>query len=122
MSAFCQGTLATTSRTRSRARALLAFTAATRWPTWMGSNVPPRIPIRWPMTDRRYGILTTALLLQSLSAILVGYGSGVDTEQMAGAPGRAAAHVARSARPRSDPQGALRPSPIGVRRGSAQSA
>ena len=43
---FCQGSFATTSRTRSRSSSCRAFTAATRWPTCTGSKVPPRMPSR----------------------------------------------------------------------------
>ena len=53
----------------------------------MGSNVPPKIPIRWPMTARRYGIATSALLSLAVSATLEGHGPALDAEQMAGPPG-----------------------------------
>src|SRR3954447_4943570 len=46
MPTFCHGTLATTSRRRSRQSSWRTLTAATRWPTWTGSNVPPNTPIR----------------------------------------------------------------------------
>src|SRR5687768_3399691 len=42
--AFCHGTLATTSSTRSSASAWRTSTATERWPMWTGSNVPPRTP------------------------------------------------------------------------------
>src|SRR5579884_1360972 len=48
---FCQGSFATTSRTSSRSRASRASRAATRWPTWMGSKVPPKTPTRRPAGD-----------------------------------------------------------------------
>ena len=44
------GTKTTSSRPNSPATSL----AATRWPWWMGSNVPPMIPTRPPATDRAY--------------------------------------------------------------------
>src|SRR4051812_20561300 len=34
--------------------------AATRWPWWMGSNVPPITPIRPPVTERGYPVLAVA--------------------------------------------------------------
>src|SRR5688500_16186168 len=43
---FCQGSPATTSSTRSRSSAWRTSTAATRWPMWIGSNVPPSTPSR----------------------------------------------------------------------------
>ena len=45
---FCHGSPATTSRTTSRSRAWRASMAATRWPMWGGSKVPPKSPIRRP--------------------------------------------------------------------------
>ena len=42
---FCHGRFATVSRTWSRPRWWRAAAAATTWPTWGGSNVPPKIPI-----------------------------------------------------------------------------
>ena len=41
---FCHGWSVTTSSTRSSASSWRTLTAVTRWPTWGGSNVPPKMP------------------------------------------------------------------------------
>ena len=42
----CGGTCDGTTSTRGRSNASRAATAAARWPQWIGSSVPPRIPMR----------------------------------------------------------------------------
>src|SRR6516165_4880874 len=52
---FCQGSLATTSSSRSNPRPSTAARPAATWPACGGSNVPPRIPIRAPRSEPRSG-------------------------------------------------------------------
>ena len=44
-SSFCQGWPVGTKMTSSSAKMCATSLAATRWPWWMGSNVPPITPI-----------------------------------------------------------------------------
>ncbi len=53
---FCHGSPATTSNTRSSVSAARASDAATRCPTWTGSNVPPSTPTR--SIGRSFGVAT----------------------------------------------------------------
>src|SRR5487761_2787917 len=45
-SCFCHGWFATTTRTRSRSSAYPTASATSTWPRWIGSKVPPKMPIR----------------------------------------------------------------------------
>ena len=51
-SVFCHGCPVGTKTTSSSPNSPATSLAATRWPWWMGSNVPPMIPIRPPATER----------------------------------------------------------------------
>src|SRR3954447_23816222 len=67
-SLFCRGWLATTRSTRSRARSWRTLTAATRWPVWTGSNVPPSTPSFSMKSILRSGDLGSTLVPTAMTS------------------------------------------------------
>src|SRR3954454_2139989 len=55
---FCHGSPVGTNTTSSRSKRSATSLAATRWPLWMGANVPPITPSRFVSVDATFGQLT----------------------------------------------------------------
>ena len=56
ITAFCHGSPAGMNSTRSSPAANRAVSPAWRWAMWIGSKVPPRIPVRTPASIGRGGV------------------------------------------------------------------